>query len=93
MLAAPWLSVFLAYYMAVRTPSFYADCPRWLVLTIRVSAALYGAFVALGQIFILRDSETGQLASALLALVSILVSAIALIYARNMGRGWRGPNG
>jgi hypothetical protein len=87
----PWAGVFAAFYLAARTLSFYADCPRWLILAIRIPAALYGAMIILRQVFILRNAGTAELVSAVVGLISVLVSVVALFYASNIGRYRQGP--
>jgi hypothetical protein len=77
-IVGPWAGVFVAFYLAAGILSFCADCPRWLVLTIRISAASYSAMIVLRQIFILRSAETAELVSTVVGLISILVSVVAL---------------
>jgi hypothetical protein len=86
-----WAGVYLAYYLATMTPPYYANCPRWLVLTIRWSAASYGAMIALRQLFIYRNIETAAFVSAVFGLISMLVVATALFFASNIGRYRHGP--
>jgi hypothetical protein len=81
----PWLGVLVAVYLATMTPSYYARCPRWLVATIRTSAASYGATVALQQVFIGLHADTAKLTSAILGLISVSVMLVASLYAMRIG--------
>jgi hypothetical protein len=87
----PWFGVLSAFYLATMTPTYYANSPRWLVLTIRISAASYGAMIVLRQIFILLNAETAEFVSVVLGLMSVLVTVVALFYASNIGRYRQGP--
>ncbi len=86
----PWFSVLVAVLLAAMTPSYYKNCPRWLILTIRTSAASYGAMVALRQIFLSHNADTAELVSAILSLISVCVLILALLYANRIGR-WAKP--
>jgi hypothetical protein len=81
----PWLGVLVAVYLATMTRSYYAACPRWLIVTIRTSAASYGATVALQQLFIGLHAETANLISAILGLISVCVMLVASLYAMRIG--------
>jgi hypothetical protein len=85
----PWLGVVVAIYLATMTPSYYARCPRWLIATIRASGALYGATVALQQIFIGLHADTAELVSAILGLISVCVMLVASLYAMRIGRSMK----
>jgi len=87
----PWLGILVAFYLAAMTPSCYANYPRRLALTIRISAASYGATIALRQLFIYRHAETAELVSAAVGLMSVLVLVVALFFAMSIGRYRRGP--
>jgi hypothetical protein len=78
----PWLAVLVSIYLATMTPSYYAHRPRWLIATIRTSAAFYGATIVLRQIFIATKADTAGLVCAILGLISVGVTFIALVYAR-----------
>jgi hypothetical protein len=82
----PWLGVVVAVYLAAMTPSYYARCPRWLIVTIRTSAASYGATVALQQIFLGLHADTAKLISAILGLISVCVMLVASLYAMRVGQ-------
>jgi hypothetical protein len=82
----PWLGVLVAVYLATMTRSYYALCPRWLIVTIRTSAASYGAMIVLRQIFISIKADTAELVSAFLGLISACVMLVALLYAIRIGQ-------
>lgn len=86
----PWCSVLAAVLLAAMTPSYYKNCPRWLILAIRTSAASYGAMVVLRQIFLRHSAATAELVSAILALISVCVLGVALLYANRISR-WAKP--
>lgn len=77
----PWLGVVVAVYVAAMTPSYYEPCPRWLIVTIRASAASDGAMVALRQLFIGLYADNAELVSAILGLISVCVMSVASLYA------------
>jgi len=78
----PWLAVLVSIILATMTPSYYERRPRWLIATIRTSAAFYGAMVVLRQIFTGTKAETAGLVCAILGLISACVTLIALVYVR-----------
>lgn len=82
----PWLGVLVAVYLATMTPSYYGDCPRWLIVMIRTTAAFYGAMIALRQMFMGRHAYTAELVCAILGLMSVYVMLGALLYAMRIGR-------
>lgn len=71
MIIGAWLGVIFAAYVVTVTPSYSENCPRWLIVTIRASAASCGAMIILRLIFIHRSAESGELVSAILGSISV----------------------
>jgi hypothetical protein len=83
------LTVAVVFALMSMTLPLFTKCPRWLVLTVRVTAASYGATAVLRIIPAIHANRTALGVVLVVGLISICVLTVSWVYAMILGRSGR----